>query len=605
MACALVACSSVTQAEDWPHWRGLQSNAVTSETSGWEADAWPLGEPAWKINVGDGATSPIVAGDRVYTMGWKENTDTVYCLDATTGTQIWKQSYPCPRYGRHHRGNEHLYGGPSPTPSYDRATHLLYSLSNDGHLNCWDTSANGRRMWTLNLYDAYGVIQRPDAGGGLEDYGFVTSPLIHGPWIIVEAGDDEGNLMAFDKLSGVRRWVSECKDPAGHTGGPAPMTVEGVPCIVVLTLRRLLVVRVDQGHEGQTVASHDWQTHHSQNIPTPGVSGEHVVVTTNYNMNKMVKLKISLQGAMVVWEKKHVSKVCGAVIHNNHIYLAWRQVRCIDFTTGEQKWEGGNFGEEGSCLATRDGRLIVLGNRKVALVETADRSPQVYKELSVRSDIGADTFWPHVVLAGSRLYVKNKLGDLSCFRLEPGGGQRIATLPKSLTLFSFSGKDAGPDLGGTWGVWPTEGGCSGTTTFMPGDDAESGKGGSMKIDYQIEGAPNSFALWTTPEQGAIDLAAYDRFVIWAKGEIPSFSLVVEDATADKAGGAKGVGDVAIQGVTNRWQRFEVPFKNFKPRERGSALDWRQVRVIAVALISPPCPKRGSLQIDNLQAVGGR
>ena len=32
------------------------------------------------------------------------------------------------------------------------------------------------------------------------------------------------------------------------------MTVEGVPCVVVLTLRDLLVTRLDKGHEGQTVA---------------------------------------------------------------------------------------------------------------------------------------------------------------------------------------------------------------------------------------------------------------------------------------------------------------------------------------------------------------
>ncbi|OIO94893.1 MAG: hypothetical protein AUJ92_08905 [Armatimonadetes bacterium CG2_30_59_28] len=592
-----------TQAEEWPYWRGASRNAVTTETSGWEEGVWPLKGPAWQVTLGDGATSPIVVGNRVYAMGWKDNVDTVYCLNASTGREVWKQSYPCPRYGRHHRGNEQLYGGPSPTPEYDAATQLLYTLSNDGHLHCWDTRNHGRRVWTLNLYDTYGIGQRPNVGGGIEDYGFVTSPLVHGGSVIVEVGDDEGNLMAFDKRTGQRQWVSDCRDPAGHTGGLAAMTVEGVPCIVVLTLQRLVVVRVDTGHEGQTVASYDWQTHIAQNIPTPGVCGECVVVTTDYNMNKMAKLKISLEGTTLLWEQKHVSKVCGPVIYNNHIYLAWRQLKCIDFATGEQKWMGGSFGEEGSCLVTRDGRLIVLGNRRIALVETADRSPGAYTELSVRGEIGTSTCWPHVAVAGGRLYAKDKSGNLLCFLLAQGENKAEGQPPKPLDIFSFSSKDAGPDFGGAWGVWPTEGLCRCTATFVPGDDAERGKGGSMRIDYQIDGAPHSVALWATPANGALDLTPYDRFVLWAKGEVDTFSLVVEGSRSDKSGEAKGVAECVIRGVTKHWQRFEVPFKIFKPRVGGAALDWRQAKVVAVALIDPPCPKQGSLQIDHWQVAG--
>ena len=49
-----------------------------------------------------------------------------------------------------------------------------------------------------------------------------SAPLLHKDWLLVEVGDDEGNLMAFDKRTGKRLWSSECKDEAGHTGGPVP-----------------------------------------------------------------------------------------------------------------------------------------------------------------------------------------------------------------------------------------------------------------------------------------------------------------------------------------------------------------------------------------------
>ena len=86
-----------------------------------------------------------------------------------------------------------------------------------------------------------------------------------------------------------------------------------------------------------------------------------------------------------MWQKPYPSKVCTPVIHGGHVYFAWQKVRCLDWETGEQKWEGGSFGDPGSCVVTADDRLIVYGgNGKLALVETAERSPTEYKELAVR-----------------------------------------------------------------------------------------------------------------------------------------------------------------------------------------------------------------------------
>ena len=412
----LLGCGAGVAA-DWPHWRGPDRNGITSEGSGWEEGAWPLGDPTWTKAVGRGATSPIVVEGRLYTMGWDGQGDSVFCLDAATGGRLWKQSYPCPRYGRRHMGDEGGYDGTSSTPSYDRATGYLYTLSIDGDLNCWDTGNGGGNVWGLNLYATYGVPRRPETGGGRRDYGYTTSPLVYGDWVIVEVGDDEGNLMAFDKSSGARSWASQCKDPAGHTAGLVPMTVAGLPCVAVLTLHRLLVARLDPGHEGETVATYDWETDFANNIPTPTVEGDCVVLVSGYNVSKVAKIRIGIDGASKLWEQRHISKVCCPMIYNGHVYFAWGKLRCLDFATGEQRWAGGSFRDDSSCLVTADGRLIVFGTRKIALVETADRSPRAYKELSLRAEIGSSQTWPHVVLANGRLYAKDRDGNLFCFAL--------------------------------------------------------------------------------------------------------------------------------------------------------------------------------------------
>ena len=245
---------SVT-AGDWPHWRGSGRNGVVSESSHFQGGTWPPGKPLWTANVNSGGSGPIVIGNRLYTMGWKNGRDTVWALDTKTGRVAWHQSYACPEYGRVSDGDKGLYSGPSSCPSYDTSTGYLYTLSTDGDLICWDTRRQGKRVWGLNLYEASRVPQRPKVGRRrLRDYGYTTAPLLHGETVIVEVGDDEGNLMAFSKKTGRRRWVSESKDPAGHTGGLAPMVVDGLPCLAVLTIRNLLVARLDQGHEGETVA---------------------------------------------------------------------------------------------------------------------------------------------------------------------------------------------------------------------------------------------------------------------------------------------------------------------------------------------------------------
>lgn len=408
---------SNASAEDWPTWRGPGRNGHTMESSGWKEGAWPLAEPVWKANVGEGCTSPVVAKGRLYSLGWEKGKDTVVCLDAATGASLWKQSYETPRYGRHHTGDEDAYSGPTATPEFDTATGLLYTLGADGELACWDTAAGGRRAWGTNLYDVYSVPRRPEVGkvGSLRDYGYITAPLGHGDWLLVAVGAKEGHLMAFDKRSGKRVWASESAEPAGHCGGLSPIMVEGIPCVASFTLRKLVVIRLDAGHEGKTVAEHRWETDFGNNVASPAVHGNSVLITSAYNHHAMCRLDISLGVAKKIWEVPFASGACTPIIHKDRVYWAWERVRCLDFATGEQKWEGGTFGSPGSCILTADGKLVVWGQRgKLALLEPEDK----YQELA-RADRVFDNYaWPHVVLADKRLYCKDRDGNLKCLELK-------------------------------------------------------------------------------------------------------------------------------------------------------------------------------------------
>ncbi|MEQ8791954.1 MAG: PQQ-binding-like beta-propeller repeat protein [Pirellulaceae bacterium] len=407
--------------EDWPHWRGPNRNDVVTEDSGFTRGAWPPKAELWSAGLGEGSTSPIVVDGKLYTLGWSKGRDSVVCLDAASGKELWRQSYACPEYGRESDGDKGLYGGVTPTPSFDPATGWLFTLGNDGDLYCWDARQDGQRRWNLNLYDKYQPPMRPKVGrSGRRDYGYTTSPLVWNDWVIVEVGSPQhGNTIAFSKETGREVWRSQSKDHAGHSGGLVPIVVEGIPCAAIFTFAHLLVMRLDAGHEGETVAEYPWMTSFANSIATPAVHENYVLVTAAYNHEAMCKLEITLRGARKVWEVEESSGVCSPVIHKGSIYWASRNLRCLDFETGRVRWKGDkNLGSPGSCIVTGDDRIIVWAGRgELLLAETAVRSPARCTELASLDGVFRSDAWPHVVLSDGLLFCKERNGAIKCFDL--------------------------------------------------------------------------------------------------------------------------------------------------------------------------------------------
>ncbi len=417
LSCLLMLAAELS-ADDWPHWRGPNRNDITTESSGWRDGQWLADAPAWSANVGEGASSPLVVKDEVFVLGWERGKDILSCLDAKTGTQRWSVSYDCPRFGRLATGDQGLYSGPTSTPEFDPATGFLYTLSCDGDLNCWNPNEKGKSVWRLNLYDKFEIGRRPKIGrSGLRDYGYTTAPLVHRNWVLVEVGAKVGLVMAFDKTTGERVWSSKANGPAGHTGGLVPMTVENISCVAVLSCYKLYVIRIDSKSPGETIAEYEWTTSFINNIATPAVHQNYVLITSAYNHEAICKLEVTLQGAKKVWEAPFSSKVCSPIIHEGNVYWAWRELYCLDFETGKLKWSGGQYGDAGSCILTSDDRLVVWGGRgQLSLIESAKRSNS-FKELARRDRLGSGDVWPHVVLANRRIYTKDRKGRLTCLQI--------------------------------------------------------------------------------------------------------------------------------------------------------------------------------------------
>ncbi|MDP7018105.1 MAG: PQQ-binding-like beta-propeller repeat protein [Pirellulaceae bacterium] len=405
-------------AADWPHWRGAGRNDLTAAHSGWRDGKWRI-EKAWSKSVGEGCSSPIVYQGKVYALGWSRDKDTLICLDLTTGKTRWEKSYPAPKYGRHSVGDKSIYSGSTSTPELDPSTGRIYTLSVDGQLQCWDINKRGELVWSFNLYDRYGAPQRPEVAERRKtqrDYGYTSSPVVFRNWLLVEVGAKAGNLIAFDKTTGREVWKNGSTDEAGHTGGPALMEVEGKPCAAVLTLRNLVVTRLDEGSAGEVIGEFRWTTDFANNIASPAVFENEIVVTSAYNHVAMAKVRATLKGLEKVWETPGIaSGVCSPIVHRGKIYWAWRGVHCVDWRTGKEVWAGGKVGSAGSCALTSDNRLVVWADRgNLLLVDTAERAKSFQQVAAQQSVLNKDA-WPHVVVVDGHILCKDRFGALVCF----------------------------------------------------------------------------------------------------------------------------------------------------------------------------------------------
>ncbi len=193
---ALAISSGLSQAEDWPQWRGPDHNGVSKEV-GW-LDKWPDGGPAvsWKASVGLGFSSIVVAHGKAFTMGHADNADSVVCLDADTGKEIWRHSYPADL------GDKYFEGGTTGTPTVDQDR--VFTLSRWGDCFCFEASI-GKIVWSKNVQQETGV--------RIPGWGFSGCPVVFSNLLILNIGDAG---LALEKANGKIVWKSENKD-AGYS----------------------------------------------------------------------------------------------------------------------------------------------------------------------------------------------------------------------------------------------------------------------------------------------------------------------------------------------------------------------------------------------------
>ena len=208
-------------------------------------------------------------------------------------------------------------------------------------------------------------------------------------------------------------------------GSPVFMTVDGVKTIVTPSNGALVGVALADGKELWKVSigpGKDYFHHYS----TPLVDGSTVIYSVTGvkgAIGNILALRIEKKDgafkATELWNNKKMSanQYHTPVLKDGLVYgvNTARQMFCLDAKTGEQLWDEKT--KRGAC-----GSILDAGPVLVEL--TADQDLIAFKankskfEEVAKYKVGTDETWCVPILAGNRIYVKDKAGALTMYTLE-------------------------------------------------------------------------------------------------------------------------------------------------------------------------------------------
>jgi outer membrane protein assembly factor BamB len=327
--------ATALRAEDWPQWRGLHRDGVWHETNILQSFPPEGLKILWRVPVGVGFSSPVVAQGRVYVTDshvTRTNArERVHCLNAATGKTNWIHLYDVayPEYGA---DPDHPFG-PVATPVITDGKIFTYGRMSD--LLCLD-AVTGRALWRHALPKEYGTNE--------DLRGPNSSPIVESNLVIVTiAKSPQVSIVAFDKDSGRQVWEALDEIPSNTS-----------PIVIDSAGRRQLIVWAYK-----SVAALDPLTGHilwRQNVPE---WGNYAVSTPVWKddlllmSGLMLKLNRDQPGASVLWPDEmrplriYLSDTSTPLLQDGLAFLPTRkgELLCRDAITGKQLWQTNEVSE--------------------------------------------------------------------------------------------------------------------------------------------------------------------------------------------------------------------------------------------------------------------
>lgn len=199
----VLACTMGTLAfaEDWSRFRGPNGSGV-STSAGVPMAFGPDVNVVWKTPLPFGHSSPILADDRIYLTGLREDRLVTIALDRRSGTIAWERE--ARRTRREKRDSRN--GPAAPSPAVDGSN--VYVFFADVGLLSYDR--NGRERWHVPLGPFNNI------------YGMGASPVVVDDTVVLVCDQSTNSyIAAFNTRDGSLRWKTA--RPEAHSGHSTPI----------------------------------------------------------------------------------------------------------------------------------------------------------------------------------------------------------------------------------------------------------------------------------------------------------------------------------------------------------------------------------------------
>jgi len=399
--CGFVRLPAITS-EAWNDWRGPGRHAVSKEVPN---DLPPEKQLLWSRTLTGPGMAGLAVADGCVVVADKnldETHDIFRCLDADTGRQVWRVSYPA-------AGAMDFTNSPRATPViHDGRVYLLGAF---GELYCVELKT-GRVVWKRHLAHDF-TAERPT-------WGYCSAPLIVGDKLIVNPGAKDAALAALDRRTGKTLWI---------TTGRAP----GYACFV---LAELGGVRQIVGYDATTLGGWNSDTGKrlwellpeldgDYNVPTPIVVDDRVLVTTENNGTRLYGFDAEgrIQPKPLAVNEDLAPDTATPVVLDGMVLANFGGLMCLDVGDGlKTLWEveDDDLCEYCTFIAGNGHVLVTTQTGKLYLVKADKQRFDCVAKLDLFDDVPLEDrdVWSHPALVGNRIYVRNMLA-VYCFLLEP------------------------------------------------------------------------------------------------------------------------------------------------------------------------------------------
>ena len=390
---AITGMSLQGAGENWPQWRGPSRTGIVPASAA--PAAWPAQlSKGWTVAVGEGYSSPVSGGGRVFVHSRRDPDEVVTAIDLATGKVAWEQKYTAPMAKNPYA--KQMAKGPYSTPLFSDGR--LYTLGTTAILSAWNAST-GALLWRKD--------DSPRVDTSKLFCGTAMSPIRIKEGVVVHTGDDSGGTVtAFDPASGKELWTRRINGP----GYASPIEIEssGTRQIVTMTTRSVVGL---SSTSGSVLWEFPFADEWNENIVTPIATRTGVIVSGVRQGTRALTLEKSgdTWAARVAWHTPDVAMYMSSPVLVDGILFGHSSKRkgqlvAVNADDGKVLWATeGRAGTSASVTAAGK-HLLFLTTESELIVAQPDRA--AYRELR-RYSVASTPTYAHLMLLPDSVLVRD------------------------------------------------------------------------------------------------------------------------------------------------------------------------------------------------------